>query len=67
MARLMPLIALLVLAACSEEPPKQKPPERTVFDTMVRQEKALPARVENAQAQHQDALKKAEADSQDGH
>jgi hypothetical protein len=51
------LPALLSLAACGGDSP---PPKTTVFDTMTRQEKALPAAVEQAQDAHMQELKRQE-------
>jgi hypothetical protein len=51
------LPALLWLAACGGETP---PPKKTVFDSMTRQEQALPAAVEQAQDAHMQELKRQE-------
>ena len=51
------LPALLWLAACGGETP---PPKKTVFDSMSRQEQALPAAVEQAQDAHMQELKRQE-------
>ena len=49
--------ALLCLVACGGETP---PPKQTVFDSMTRQEQALPAAVEQAQDAHMQELKRQE-------
>jgi hypothetical protein len=51
------LPALLCLVACGGETP---PPKQTVFDSMTRQEQALPAAVEQAQDAHMQELKRQE-------
>jgi hypothetical protein len=51
------LPVLLGLAACGDDTP---PPKKTVFDSMTRQEQALPAAVEQAQDAHMQELKRQE-------
>ena len=51
------LAALSCLSACGGDTP---PPKKTVFDSMTRQEQALPAAVEQAQDAHMQELKRQE-------
>jgi len=61
------IVCLALLAGCGGSPPPPSTstptPTPTVFDDLVDKKRSVPADVEKAQREHQDALKKADADA----
>jgi hypothetical protein len=53
------LLAMLTLAGCGQEPPPPRKPAPTVFDPLVEQKTRVPAAVETATAQHEEATRHA--------
>ena len=60
MIRLLVVALVMAVSGCGDSHHEDNLPKKTVFDSMTRQEQALPAAVEQAQDAHMQELKRQE-------